>query len=259
MARPESNEAMAMTDARQKKNIEKWFLEAARRASVVIPDGEIEDFEEPDFKIGTVAGPLGIEVTELLRSGEGSFPPVAEESFHKEVIRIAEGEYYRTPSTVPVRVLVYFWDVGGGRRDKQHMARALVEFVKLHYRQATPVVTLSNRADLPDGFGVIHIDSTGACWTSGESGGTTVSEIHEQLASRISAKNKLLPRYRARLPHSAIWLLVYSGVAVSRGVPIPHGMSERTFPFDFEKVLFFSCLSDEVVEIPKGVALVFGK
>src|SRR5260370_461002 len=99
-----------------KKNIEKWFLEAARGASAVIPDGAIEDFEEPDFRINTAAEPLGIEVTELLRSGQGSFPPVAEENFHKEVIRLAEDEYCRTSGVAPVRVLVYFWNVGGGRR-----------------------------------------------------------------------------------------------------------------------------------------------
>ncbi len=231
----------------RQKTIEKWFLEAARRTSAVIPDGEIEGFEEPDFKIDNAAGHLGIEVTELLRSGEGSFLPVAEENFHKEVIRIAKADYYRTPGAIPVRVDVYFWNVEGGKHNKRDMARALVEFVKSH-----PAGTFSRRDSLPAGFGVIGIDSTGDDWTSGESGSTTVSEIYEQLAYRITAKNNLLPRYRARLPHSAIWLLVYSGVAVSRGVPIPHGMSERTFPFDFEKVLFFSCLSGEVVEIRKG-------
>jgi hypothetical protein len=236
---------------RRKKAIEKWFLEAARSASVTIPAGEIENFEEPDFKLDTAAGPLGVEVTELLRGGTGSFLPVAEEKFHKEVIQFAENEYYRTPGALPVRVLVYFRHVEDRRHDKRDMVRALVEFVKSHYGQATPMATFSKLADLPEGFGVVHVDSTGDHWTCGESGVTTVSEIYEQLASRISAKNKLLPTYRARLPHSAIWLLLYSGVAVSRGVPIPHGLSERTFQFDFERVLFFSCLSNELVEIPR--------
>jgi hypothetical protein len=49
---------MAMPDGHQ-KNIEKWFLEVARRASGAIPAGEIEEFEEPDFKIDTAVGPVG--------------------------------------------------------------------------------------------------------------------------------------------------------------------------------------------------------
>jgi sulfur relay (sulfurtransferase) DsrC/TusE family protein len=231
----------------QKKLIERSFLEAARRASAVIPDGEIEDFEGPDFKIDTAAGSLGVEVTEVLRAGEGPFRPVAEENFHQEVIRIARDEYCSTAGATPVRVLVYSWNAEGGRRDKRKMARALVEFVKTH-----PAGTFSRLAKLPEGFGTIHIDSIGDGWTSGETGGPTIPEIYEQLASAISAKNALLPRYRARFPHSPIWLLVYSGFAVSRGLPIPYGTSERTFPFDFEKVLFFSCLSPEVVEIQRN-------
>src|ERR1700687_3679394 len=116
----------------RKKNIERWFLDAARERSTLFPDGEIENAEEPDFKIHTATGPLGIEVTELLRIGEGPFPPVEEEKFHREVIEIAKSDYYHTPGAVPVRVLVYFWNVEGGKHDKQVMARALVEFVKSH-------------------------------------------------------------------------------------------------------------------------------
>jgi len=244
---------MAATDAgRKKKMIERWFLEAARRASAVIPDGTIEDFEEPDFKIETATGPLGVEATELLRSGGGRSSPVAEERSHQDVIRIAEELYYRTPRVTSVRVLVRFWNVEGASRGKRDMAQALVEFVKSNSRRATPYATFSSRGNLPKGVDVIHIDTTGEHWTSGESACMTAPEIYEQLAFRISAKNKLLPRYRAKLPHSAIWLLVYSSVTLSRGVPIPHGMSKWTYPSDFEKVLFFSCLDAETVEIPKG-------
>src|ERR1700730_5283054 len=103
----------------RKKEIERWFLDAARERSALFPDGEIENAEEPDFRIRTATGPLDIEVTELLRIGEGPFSPVEEEKFHREVVEIAKGDYYRTPNAIPLRVLVYFWNREGGTRNKR--------------------------------------------------------------------------------------------------------------------------------------------
>jgi hypothetical protein len=231
----------------RKKQLERWFLGTAREMSTLFPDGEIEDSEEPDFIIHTATGPLGVEVTELLRVGEGPFSPVEEAKFHTEVVEIARADYYRTPSAVPVRVHIYFWNIEGGKRDKRDMARALVEFVESH--QAG---TYSRYDGVPTGFNHISIYSTGEDWTHGESGVTGVSEIFEQLASSISANNKLFPRYRARLPHPPIWLLIYSGCSVPRGLPIPHGLNERTYQFDFDRVLFFAQLSNDVVEIRRS-------
>jgi hypothetical protein len=233
----------------RKKEIERWFLDTARERSTLFPVGEIENSEEPDFEIHTATGSVGIEVTELLRKGEGPFPPVKEETFHREVIEIAKAEYYRTPDAIPLRVLVYFWNREGGTRNKREMAQELVEFVQSH-----PAGTYERRDTLPKGLSVVHIDSTGDDWTHGESGVTNLAEIFEQLASSISAKNKLLPRYRARLPHSPIWLLIYSGFSVPRGLPIPYGLDERTYPFDFDRVLFFAQLSGAVVEIRREVS-----
>lgn len=237
-----------------RKEIERRALEAARRASAIIPDGEVRDFEEPDFKLQTATGIVGIEVTELLPpAGSDSFSsPLAEKSLHEEVVKIAEQEYNRTPGAIPVRVQTYLWNVDGRKFDKRVMARALVEFVRSHRGQATPVATFSRRDNLPEGFGVISISATSGPWFAGESGGLTVSQIYQQIAARISAKNELLPTYRSNLPNSPIWLLIYSCKEVSRGVPMPHGFAEWTFPFEFDRVFFFSGLSGKVEEIRKS-------
>src|ERR1700730_17406581 len=116
----------------RKKEIERWFLDAARERSTLFPDGEIENSEEPDFEIQTPTGPLGIEVTELLRKGEGPFPPVKEEKFHREVIELAKADYYRIPDAIPLRVLVSFWNREDGAQNKCDLAQELVEFVKSH-------------------------------------------------------------------------------------------------------------------------------
>lgn len=240
---------MNMTHAR--KEIERRALEAARRASAIIPDGEVIDFERPDLKLQTATGIVGIELTELLPpAGSDSFSsPLAEKSLHEKVVKIAEQEYNRTPGAIPVRVQVYFWNVDGRKFDKRVIARALVEFVRSHRGQATPVATFSRRDNLPEGFGVIGISATSGPWVAGESVVLTLSQIHQQIAARISAKDELLPIYRSNLPNSPIWLLIYSCIEVSRGVPIPHGLTELTFPFEFDRVFFFSSLSGNVEEI----------
>jgi hypothetical protein len=234
-----------------KKDIEAWVLSAARIAGAPIPTGEIRG-EEPDFTFNAETGVLGLELTELLRpSGRNrGFLPVAVEAFHQDVMQLAEKEYYRMPGAAPARVRSYFEDAKGTKRAKSHMARSLVEFVAANCMRANPVIGFSGR-ETPEGFGPLSIAAESGAWWGGECGGITVSEIREQLASRINAKNKLLPKYRANLSNAAIWLLVYSGVAVSRSVPMPYGIGEWTFPFDFERVFFFSCLDNEVVEVQR--------
>jgi hypothetical protein len=242
---------MAAQHNYQKKEIEKWFLEAARGASAAIPYGTIFEFEKPDFKVHTADGELGVEVTELLRLGTGSLRPVKQENIHANVIKLAEEEYNRTPDALPVRVIVYFRNVESEKYRTRDLARQLAAFVKLHAANARPVEVFSKRQDLHEAFTAITIDSMAGRWFHGESGSITVSEIYEQLASSIRSKNELLSSYRARLPNSPIWLLIYSGIAVSRGVPIPYGIEEWKFAFGFEKVLFFSQLSGAVVEIQR--------
>jgi hypothetical protein len=106
------------------------------------------------------------------------------------------------------------------------MGLALAGFVKSHCAEATPVATFTRRSNLPEGFGVISIASGAESWWSGESVENTLSGIQQQLAARITAKNKLLPTHRKNLPNSPIWLLLYSGVGVSRSIEMPHGIDQ---------------------------------
>ena len=50
-----------------KKQMERWFLTAARELSSVFPGGDIAEGERPDFRIQTGQGTIGIEVTQLFR------------------------------------------------------------------------------------------------------------------------------------------------------------------------------------------------
>jgi hypothetical protein len=262
-----------VTSRRKQKEVERRILEAARRACSLFPLASIEDFEEPDFRIKTGAGGLGVEVTEIVRpKEENAFRPVETESFHEAVMQSAE-EYYRASRAVPVNVFVYFSDEQrcerqdpegwrrltsdkkpGSKRDK--MARSLAEFVKDRYvpgaGPGTFTQNLPFRQTLPTGFDHICISSLTPIvhWHSGEHGRMSLLD-HEQLASTISRKNNLVPRYRANMPDCPIWLLIASGPSVSRGVPIPGSIDEWEFTFDFDKVLLFSGMDNRVFDIAR--------
>jgi hypothetical protein len=135
------------------------------------------------------------------------------------------------------------------------MASSLAAFVKLHISEATPVRTFSWRQNLPESFSVITIFAGGGQWENNETVHITLADIHQQLAERIRAKNERLPEYRANLPGSQIWLLIYSGVAVSHGVPMPHGVGDLRFPFGFDRVLFYSALSGRAEDIYRSETL----
>jgi hypothetical protein len=237
-----------------KKAMEKRVLVAAGQVSALIPTGEIQDFERPDFSIETATGLVGIEVTELMPAPTGDFfsSPLAEKSWHEKLMKAAEQEFSGLHGAVPVGVSAYFWRTESGKYDMPTMARGLADFVLTHRAQAKPVVTFSRRANLPEGFGVITITEFYEPWHGLETVTLTLHQIHQRLSDRIRAKNELFPIYRANLPNAPIYLLIFSCIEISRGVPIVHGIEEWTFPFDFDRVFFFAGLDCQVVELRKN-------
>jgi hypothetical protein len=241
-----------MTRNQEKKAMEQRALTAAREAGAPIPTGESAG-EEPDFRFLTPNGVLGIEVSEVLRPASTNFgiSPVEAESFHQAILLKAQEEYQAT-NAVPTRVSVYFSPARGKRQDKRQLIDALVNAVTRNRYRAKPAVVLKG-GDLPEGFDHILITAESGEWWSGEGGGITLSEIRTEIADKIAAKNKLASRYRANLPTGAqVWLLLYSRVTVSRSVPIPFGIEEWRFPFEFDRVFWFASFENGVVEIQRA-------
>jgi hypothetical protein len=252
MERVEMISDVAMTKNEEKKEIERRALDAARKAGAPIPDGEIAG-EEPDFIFHTPHGLLGVEISEVLRpatSNDGILPAEAE-AFHESIMIAAQEAFHKT-NPAPTRVIVYFSRARGKKQDKRQLIKALAECVAANRHRADPAVVLEG-SELPEGFDHILItDDEPGEWWCGECGGITLSEIPLELSAKIAAKNKLLPAYRANLPTGAqVWLLLYSRVTVARSVPIPHGIEEWKFPFEFDRVFWFACLENKVVEIQR--------
>jgi hypothetical protein len=243
-----------LSRADKQKEIERWYLTTARNAGVPIPLEEISD-EEPDFRFQRTGSALGIELTEVLRpaSSNHGIRPVEEESFHQEIMEMAQKQYYTDANATPVHVSVYFTNARGNKSSKFDLARALSEFVRSSVDRANPFVSFTYR-DTPDGFDsvVITAGSAPGGWWNGEVGGVTVGDIHPQVEIQIAAKDKRVDRYRSNLPRDAeLWLLLYSGVTVARSMPIPHGIETWVVPFQFDRVFWFASLDFEFVEIQK--------
>lgn len=235
----------------ERKIVETRALTAARNAGVPIPMGEIPG-EEPDFRFN--AGALGVEVGELLRpaSSNWGIMPVAAESYHQEIVQMAQKQYFADPNAKPAKIVLYFANARGKKRDKRQMARALADFVQENIHQANRVVNFAG-LELPEGFGSMSIAAESGDWRCSEGGSVTISDIREAFSSIISSKNKLVPTYRKNLaPGAEVWLLLYSTVAVSRSMPIPHGIEEWRFSSDFDRIFWFASLESRSVEIRKA-------
>jgi len=239
----------------EKKRVEAYMLAAARIAGVPIPSGETAD-EEPDFRFNDEIPALGIELSEVLRppSSNHGILPVEQESFHKEITRKAQKDYYDSPVAKLAHVNVYFTNTRGEKRDKGELARALTDFVKANVHRANPFISLY-RPETPNGFDSVVISPESRDWWSGEGGSYSLEDIRPQLAARISGKDKLVPTYRAHLPEGArVWLLLYSGVTVARSMMIPHGIDSWRFSFGFDRVFWFTALEGQFAEIQRAEA-----
>jgi hypothetical protein len=234
----------------EKKALETCALAAARDAGVPIPYSEVPG-EEPDFTFNERR--LGIEVREAIRPASSNFGivPAAEETFHQEILQMAHAKYFALPSAVPVKISVYFANARGVKRDKRQMAHALAEFISTNAEQAARFKGFYAPA-VPEGLSFVGIEGEPGDWWTGEGGGVSLSNIWESLDTAISEKNKLVPKYRSNLaPDAPVWLLLYSTVSISRGFPIPHGIENRKFNFDFDRVFWFVSLGARFVEIQK--------
>jgi hypothetical protein len=236
----------------EKKRIEAYMLGAARDAGVPIPTGETPA-EEPDFRFNNEVPVLGIELSEVLRPASSNYGivPVEEESFHKEIVKAAQRSYYDAPDAQPAHANVYFTKSWGEKHNKKELARALTESVRANLHRANPFVSLY-RPETPDGFDSIVISTESRDWWCGEGGSYSLDDIRPQLAARVRDKDKLVPTYRANLPVGGkLWLLLYSGVGVSRSMMIPHGIETWTFPFRFDRVFWFTALEGRFAKVQR--------
>jgi hypothetical protein len=139
----------------EKKAIESRVLVAARKAGIPVPFGETPG-EEPDFRFNQDA--LGVEIRELLKPASSNFGivPAEAETYHQEIVRLAQQQYYSAADAIPVTINLYFANARGKRRDKREMARTLAEFIKANLPEPKKTLTFGGLT-LPEGFGSMSL------------------------------------------------------------------------------------------------------
>ena len=243
-----------MESLTEKKKRELRAFAAACKAGLPITPVEVVADEKPDFRVSTAQGLIGIELSEVtpLPSNPTFNSSVAEAANHEASVRLAEQIYYKNENAMQVTVTTCPWDVERTRDTKREMGHELANFVKAHCHEATPVKLFGRVDEIPEGFGVVNICSGPGSWVAWQSVGVTVGGIYVQLANRIADKDALLSTYRANLPNTPIWLLLFSCWEVARSVSMPHGIREWRYPFGFDRVFFHAASSECVEEIHRG-------
>ncbi len=215
----------------RKKAAEINSVEEARRASSIIPNGELVPHECPDFLLRADSGTIGIEVTELCLT-----EPRAEAGRLAKVPDKAKAIYGRLANAEPIGVNVLFSE----RVENVHfdaLTNSLARFVHAHRGKRGQFYE-----DLPEGYffiGIFEPPVPTARWQSGRSS-DTVRASRELLEHRIVQKNQRVQAYRLSSP--AVWLLIVNDLLLGAGeVYVRHDdFAEWKFAFDFDKVLLFS-------------------
>lgn len=214
----------------RKKEIERHYLDEARRASSIFPPGEFVPDERPDFlKAG---GTLGVEMTVLCREA-----PRAEAGRLANVAPRAKALYSKHPDAKPVDVSPVFSRYAE-RMKVGALGKQLADFVYSHRDDDADFAW----PHVPEGY--IHIGVFPALDAQGRwlyfRRGNTVLAQKELIEERIAEKNERVVDYRARA--SEVWLLIVNDLFLGPGEVFvrPDDLARWTFSTAFDKVLLFS-------------------
>jgi hypothetical protein len=224
--------------APEAKEIERNVILWARQKSTLIPSGDLQEFEKPDWLIPTAS--LAIEVSMLLpRKPEGAlFSPQQVSTFQEHVVAEAERIYRESGGPQPIDVLVFFNNDWTRKRDPKLMARVLAECVWTKYPTDGRIVQLDDTT--PDGFSLVRIACFDGGWHTSASNSIELV-THERLSASIANKDQRVPEYRKRVPPGwQIWLLLATSPSVLWSVSTPREVGTWRFTHGFDRVLLHS-------------------
>jgi hypothetical protein len=219
----------------RKKRIETLYVEEARRASLIFPDGDLISHENPDFLLPTDTETYGIEITELCRER-----PRTEAATLSRIPNKAKALYNGMDDAEPIDISLAFSRQATDLDSKQ-LTQSLVEFV--YARRESRGICASE--DLPTGYCHIgiheplpQIDTTGR-WHGVRAFDVEIASKHH-IECRIASKSPRLATYRKAA--TVVWLLIVNDQFLGPGEVYvrPDDLAEWKFKFEFEKVLLFA-------------------
>ncbi len=240
---------------KEKKQIERQYLEIVRRALDDFPVGDIKDTDErPDFLVNSPECVLGLEITRIYRNAEpGSPPPQSQDAERDRVVERTQ-TLAENRGLCPLIADVYFdsqWTIG--KQDRDSIAKSLVDLVAAHLPATDEHLTLENRhpltAEFPPQVEAISMwrfkSLKSHLWQVGDAG-IVNEDFAPELRRIIMDKNANVPVYRTRC--DKCWLVI---VADWRGpsafFEISDRMSGESYETDFNRVYFLDGYSGHVV------------
>ncbi len=224
---------MAVQTIHRKKRIELHYLEEARSASLIFPQGAVIPHERPDFLLPNARGTIGIEMTELCRE-----EPRAENGRLRKVPERARARYSRHLGAKPVDVSPAF------SRRADHLSVDQLADTLADFAYANRHSNAGFTRNLPEGYCHIGVfdplePASQGRWRYFRAFDTVLAP-KELIESRIAEKNRRVCAYRAAAPEA--WLLIVNDQFLGPGEVYarPEDLMRWTFAFDFDKVLLVS-------------------
>jgi len=240
-----------------KKKREKLLLEQFKALYADFPEGEIKEYEEPDFLVKKDDNNIvGIELVDYVRGQKkvGSIHR-RDESLHQRIANKARSQFeesndtplmvhftwndYHHPSKAEIGLLAE----SAAKIVIHHIPRRLFDVIRIRVGElpSTPLRKFVHFID------VTRVrDESQILWSSIERGWIGVKE--DEVQSIINSKNSKVNVYNQNCNN--IWLLIIAdGAYVSSTVEIQSQTREYTYQSDFDKIFFWDYQSQEIVRL----------
>jgi hypothetical protein len=237
-----------------KKEVELKHLEMARAASSIIPPGEVQWGENPDLRIQTPSGVLGVEVTKLFQA---ALPGEARTPMHERGLRhdvIAEAKLrYEKKGGPPVTVEVFFSVFNLPRQWTQAsevLAQLVFEVTDIPANGRALKFGVYSRS----GYQQINIRPPlcgRAEWIEASESDRPQELQYQDVKNIVDAKTLRLAKYQSMA--LGTWLLmVVDPFPRAAYVCVPKAADSWMFRSSFERLLLFSREDNRVFEFGKS-------
>lgn len=226
-----------------KKEEERLYLDRFKDSIDDFPNGEIEEFEEPDFLIRENNKIVGIEVTKMFwERNPDELPQQAKESVH-DLIAIKASKLHTENGLPTCHVSVHFSQTKLKKKDTDTVARIIFDIVSKNIPRPGSSIQIPPNAwtcvPLPGELSAVsihQIDEIGETFYSAPQFGWIPNlRADSDLQSTINVKNGRINAYRKNCDE--IWLLINLGFgSISSQFDVPDDVLRHNYVTHFDRI-----------------------
>ena len=225
------------------KALERFYLEALRRALVEFPPEDAREHESPDFLVVSKEHRLGIELTTFhLPPAPGKRPHQEQQSLKDRIVKIAERLHHEAGGPA-LYVSIFFHEHRSlTKKDTQPLARAIAGAVLNHrlpssFKEPAVEIPWGQRPERINGI-LVHgsVDGVDKLWAA-DAGGWVAQIAKEHVAQVVQAKALRAPLARSRCDE--LWLVITND-DFSRAAPaeISNEALGATYEAPFDRLIW---------------------